>query len=118
MDREGSQEFPTLKMQGISFLVAWITSDAKTELTEKSSSLKQMQVKLTMFSLQLLLRHTGGQLPEIQHQTGRHSRLGGLSLWNVVEEQFTVRDHGEHSLPTLLHPAGLWDLTERQEHVS
>lgn len=31
---------PTLKMQGMSFLVAWITSDAKTELTEKSSSLE------------------------------------------------------------------------------
>lgn len=30
----------TLKMQGMSFLVAWITSDAKTELTEKSSSLE------------------------------------------------------------------------------
>lgn len=27
-------------MQGMSFLVAWITSDAKTELTEKSSSLE------------------------------------------------------------------------------
>ena len=32
--------FPTLKMQGMSFLVAWITSDAKTELTENSSSLE------------------------------------------------------------------------------
>lgn len=30
----------TLKMQGMSFLVAWITSDARTELTEKSSSLE------------------------------------------------------------------------------
>lgn len=28
-------------MQGMSFLVAWITSDANTELTDKSSSLKQ-----------------------------------------------------------------------------
>lgn len=34
---------PTLKMQGMSFLVAWITSDAKTELTENSSSLKHKQ---------------------------------------------------------------------------
>lgn len=57
-------------------------------------------------------------LPEIQDQTGHHPRLGGLSLWDVVEKQFTVRDHGERSLPALLHPAGLWDLTERRENVS
>lgn len=39
----GQRGSPTLKMQGMSFLVAWITSDAKTELTENSSSLKQKQ---------------------------------------------------------------------------
>lgn len=32
-------------MQGISFLLAWITSDSKTELTENSSSLKHKFIK-------------------------------------------------------------------------
>lgn len=59
-------------------------------------------------------RQTGGQLPEIQHQTGHHPWLGGLSLWDIIEKQFTVRDHGKRSLPALLHPARLRDLTERK----
>lgn len=37
---EEAEGFPTLKMQGMSFLVAWMTSEANTELTDKSSSLK------------------------------------------------------------------------------
>lgn len=63
-------------------------------------------------------RQTGRQLPEIQHQTGHHPRLGGLSLWDVVEKQFTIRDHGVSALPALLHAAGLRDLTKRRRHVS
>lgn len=49
--------------------------------------------------------------PEVQDQAGHHPRLSRLGLWNVVEEQLTVGDHGERSLPALLHAAGLRDLT-------
>lgn len=50
--------------------------------------------------------------PEIQHQTGHYTWLRGLSFRNIVEEQFTVRDHGQDPLPALLHAAGLGDLTK------
>lgn len=49
-------------------------------------------------------------LPEVEDQTSHHPWLGGLPLWDIVEKQFTVRDHSERSLPALLHPAWLWDL--------
>lgn len=111
-------------MQGMSLLVAWITSDAKTELTENSSSLKQKlhvrflkSIKTERKSNHPLKLYTIRQaLPEVKDQTGHHPRLGGLPFSNVVEEQFTVRHHSKGSLPALLHPARLWDL-KRQARV-
>lgn len=40
-----SKASSTLKMQGTSFLVAWMTSEASTELTEKASSLEHRQAQ-------------------------------------------------------------------------
>lgn len=39
-------------MQGMSFLVAWITSDARTELTEKSSSLEGKKKEVRCIKIQ------------------------------------------------------------------
>ncbi len=47
-----SEKTLTLKIQGMSFLFAWMTSDAKTELTEKSSSLKPKESDLAVMQTQ------------------------------------------------------------------
>lgn len=54
-------------------------------------------------------------LPQVQNQGGVHSWLRGLPLWNVVEEELTVGDRGQGSLPAFLHAAGLRDLRRRRE---
>lgn len=59
----------------------------------------------------------GVWLPEVEDQIGHHARLCGLSLWHIIEKQFTVRDHGERSLPALLHPSRLWDLNRDTSQV-
>lgn len=75
----------TLKMQGMSFLVAWITSEAITELTDRSSSLNtevlHVQRRHTLGAAQMPL-----PLPEVQNKTGHYPRLGGLPLWDIVEK--------------------------------
>lgn len=119
--RCSAQRSSTLKMQGTSFLVAWMTSEASTELTEKASSLEDRRVRRTgQTDGSDGRQHTAGSpppppppphSPQIQHQTGHHTWLSGLSFRNIVEEQLTVRDHGEDPLPALLHAAGLRDLT-------
>lgn len=58
------------------------------------------------------------RLPEVEDQTSHYPWLGGFSLWDIVEKQFTVRYHSKRSLPALLHTAGLWNLRERKQHVS
>lgn len=78
-------------MQGMSFLVAWMTSEARTELTEKASSLEHRQDRGTsghvlLYTCSLSSFHS----PQVQHQTGCHTWLSRPSLRNIVEEEFTV----------------------------
>lgn len=97
-------------MQGTSFLVAWITSEARTELTEKASSLEHTGTRLR--TAQNPPPAPVPHPPQIQNQARDHARLGGLPLGDVVEEELTVGDHGEDPLPALLHAAGLRDLAQ------
>lgn len=99
-------------MQGTSFLVAWMTSEASTELTEKASSLEDSGTQTEGRQDPPSSSSSACHSPQVQHQTGHHARLSGLSLRNIVEEQFTVGDHGEDPLPALLHAAGLRDLSK------
>lgn len=48
--------------------------------------------------------------PEVQDPAGRHARLGGLPLRQVVEEELAVAHHRVRPLPALLHPGRLRDL--------
>lgn len=57
----------TLKMQGTSFLVAWMTSEASTELTEKASSLEHRRTQAdagTPPALHLRLSLTSDPAPD------------------------------------------------------
>lgn len=102
----------TLNMQGTSLLVAWITSDTRTELTEKASSLEHTPPQGRSGQNLAVLAASSCYSPEIQHQTCNHTWLSGLSFRNIVEKQLAVRDNGEDPLPALLHAAGLGDLAE------
>lgn len=65
----------TLKIQGISFLLAWMTSDSRTELAENSSSLLRIKVctitstMYEIFDLNIWASHLNEDLPHLMSMT-------------------------------------------------
>lgn len=48
--------------------------------------------------------------PEIQDLARNDTRLGGFSFRQIIQEELAVTDDCICTLPSLLHPRGLWDL--------
>lgn len=119
----------------MSLRLAWMTSEAKTELTENSSSLddrtRQIRESGRFFSFYrtsslVYNRKLSGfrifrsceepvvlLLPHIYDLADYYTRLCCFSFSKFVQEQFEVTDHSHCPLPALFYPSRFGHLQHR-----